>query len=276
MKRKTIGPKSAKFFEALFEKNRRFFDIEMAAKITNANLATTRVFLNDLITRGLILRIKPGKFYVIPYDRDAETYMPNWHLIAKHLVSGGNYIGYYSALEIYELITQPSLIEQVVVNQTLTKSEFKVRDIQFKLIYHNSKHFFGFENIWIDDYHQVKVSDLEKTFIDCIFKPEYAGGIIEITKAIHKAKERIDWAKLKRYLSRFDSKAVNKRLGFILELLEIQPKIQEYLLRHIGKSHTLLDPTVSEKGVFVSKWRLYANISRENLLYCEMAPILYT
>lgn len=266
MKRKTIGRKSAQFFEVLSENNIDFFDVGYASQITNSSLEITRDFLNELVHRGLLLRIKPGKFYVIPYDRDAETYMPNWHLIAEHLVNGKNYIGYYSALEIYELITQPSLIEQVVVNQTLTKSELKVKDIQFKLIYHNTKHFFGFEDIWIDDYHQVKVSDLEKTFIDCIFKPEYAGGIIEITKSIHKAKERIDWTKLKKYLSRFDSKAVNKRLGFILELLEIQPKIQEYLLKNIGKSHTLLDPTVSDKGIFVSKWKLYANISRENLL----------
>ncbi len=266
MKHKTIGTKSAKFLEALSDKNQQFFDTKMATKITNANFATTRVFLNDLIDRGLVLRIKPGKFYVIPYDQNAETYMPNWHLITEHLVSGKNYIGYYSALEIYELITQPSLVEQVVVNQTLTKSEMKIRDIKFKFIYHNAKHFFGFKDVWIDDSNQVKVSDLEKTFIDCIFKPEYAGGIIEVMKAIYKAKERIDWNKLKKYLSRFNSKAVNKRLGFILELLEIQPKVQEYLLGNIGKSHTLLDPTISDKGVFTSRWKLYANINRENLL----------
>ena len=266
MKHKTIGSKSAIFLEALAGNNQQFFDIQYAAKITKASLEITRDFLSELVDRGLILRIKPGKFYVIPYDQDAETYMPNWHLIAEHLVSGKNYIGYYSALEIYELITQPSLIEQVVVNQTLTKSEIEVRDIKFKFVYHNAKHFFGFKDVWIDDYHQVKVSDLEKTFIDCIFKPKYAGGIIEITKAIYKAKERIDWNKLKQYLSRFDSKAVNKRLGFILELLEIQPKIQEYLLKSIGKSHTLLDPTISDKGIFTSKWKLYANINRENLL----------
>ncbi len=266
MKHKTIGRKSAQFLEVLSENNIDFFDVSYASQITNSSLEITRDFLNELVSRGLLLRIKPGKFYVIPYDRDAETYMPNWHLIAGHLVSGKNYIGYYSALDIYELITQPSLLEQVVVNQSLTKSEIKVKDIKFKFIYHNAKHFFGFENIWIDDYHQVKVSSLEKTFIDCIFKPEYAGGVIEITKAIYKAKDKVDWNKLKKYIDRFDSKAVNKRLGFILELLEIQPKVQGYLLKNIGQSHTLLDPTISDQGIFISKWKLYANIDREILL----------
>ncbi len=266
MKRKTIGPKSANFLMTLAGTNQQFFDIKMAAKITDSSLSITRGFINDLVTRGLVLRIKPGKFYVIPYNQDSETYMPNWHLIAGHLVSGENYIGYYSALEIYELITQPALIEHVVINQTQTKSELEVRDIKFKLIYHNTKHFFGFKDVWIDNYNQAKVSDLEKTLIDCIFQPEYAGGIIEITKALYKAKDRIDWNKFKKYLSKFDSKAVNKRLGYILELLELQPEFEKYLLKHIGKSHTLLDPSIYNKGSFISKWKLYANINKDDLL----------
>lgn len=266
MNHKTIGPKSAIFLRILAETNQQLFDIKMAAEITDANLSTTRVFVNDLVNRGLVLRIKPGKFYVIPYEQDSGTYMPNWHLIAGHLVSGKNYIGYYSALEIYELITQPALIEHLVINQTLTKSKLEVRDIKFKFIYHNAKHFFGFEDVWIDNYNQAKVSDLEKTLIDCIFQPEYAGGIIETTKAIYKAKDRINWDKLKKYIAKFNSKAVNKRLGYILELFEFQIEFQKYLLKRIGKSHALLDPTVSNKGSFVSKWKLYANIKEEDLL----------
>jgi predicted transcriptional regulator of viral defense system len=187
-------------------------------------------------------------------------------LIAKYLVSGEKYVGYYSALEIHGLITQPSLVEQIVVNQTLMKSETKVKDIRFQFIYHNAKHFFGFKDIWIDDYNQVTVSDLEKTLIDAIFQPKYAGGIVEITKAIYKAKNKIDWIKLKQYIARFASKTVNKRLGYILEILEIEPAIQEYLYENIGKSHTLLDPTISDRGIFISKWNLYVNIDRDSLL----------
>lgn len=266
MKRKTIGPKSALFLEALSQANKHFFDTNEASKLTKSSLAITRDFLSELVTRGLILRIKPGKFYVIPYDQDSETCLPNWHLIAKYLVSGEKYVGYYSALEIHGLITQPSLVEQIVVNQTLMKSETKVKDIRFQFIYYNAKHFFGFKDIWIDDYNQVTVSDLEKTLIDAIFQPKYAGGIIEITKAIYKAKNKIDWIKLKQYIARFASKTVNKRLGYILEILEIQPAIQEYLYENIGKSHTLLDPTISDRGIFISKWNLYVNIDRDSLL----------
>jgi hypothetical protein len=40
--------------------------------------------------------------------------MADWHLIAEHLVNNAkHYIGYYSALQIHNLITQPSLKEQI-------------------------------------------------------------------------------------------------------------------------------------------------------------------
>lgn len=265
MKRKTIGRKSAEFLKILSEKNQQFFDTNGAAQLTNASLPVTRDFLSELADRGLILRIKPGKFYVIPYNLDSESYLPNWHLIAGHLVNGLSYIGYYSALEIYELITQPSLVETIVINRTLTKSELILKDVSFKFIYHNDKHFFGYEDVWIDDNNQVKVSNLEKTFIDCLFKPEYAGGILETIKAIYKAKNQLSWEKFKEYIIRFDSKAVNKRLGYALDTLNLEPVFQEFLLDKLGKAHTTLDPTLPEKGTFISKWKLYANIDEESI-----------
>jgi predicted transcriptional regulator of viral defense system len=65
-------------------------------------------------------------------------------------------------------------------------------------------------------------TNLEKTMIDCLFKPEYAGGITKIAKAIYKIKDKIDYSKILQYTKRFDSQAVIKHLGFLLELLEIK------------------------------------------------------
>ena len=46
--------------------------------------------------------------------------MPGGHLLAEPLSGGGRYyIGYYSALQIHGLITQPSLKEQVVREKRL-------------------------------------------------------------------------------------------------------------------------------------------------------------
>jgi predicted transcriptional regulator of viral defense system len=60
-------------------------------------------------------------------------------------------------------------------------------------VYHNTKHFFGAKKIWIDDFNKVLCSDLEKTIVDCLFKPEYAGGIVEVAKAIQVSKTKINF-----------------------------------------------------------------------------------
>ena len=67
----------------------------------------------------------------------------------------------------------------------------KIKNVPFQFIYHNKNHFFGVKKIWVDNFHKVKCSDLEKTFIDCLFKPDYAGGVVEIAKAIYISKDKI-------------------------------------------------------------------------------------
>lgn len=41
------------------------------------------------------MRLKDGIYYIIPYEANAETFMPDWHLIAEYLVNDAeHYMGY--------------------------------------------------------------------------------------------------------------------------------------------------------------------------------------
>ena len=74
------------------------------------------------------MRLKEGIYYIIPYEEKSETFMPDWHLIAEYLVGDAEYyIGYYSALQIHNLITQPSLKEQIVVSKQIRPSSIKIK-----------------------------------------------------------------------------------------------------------------------------------------------------
>ncbi len=71
---------------------------------------TVRELLGDMVRRELLLRLKDSLFYIIPYEQDAESFILEWHLLAECLVSDAeHYIGYYSALQINNLITKASL-----------------------------------------------------------------------------------------------------------------------------------------------------------------------
>lgn len=262
MKHKTILGKASELLKKVNDDDSSFFSLERAYELLpESSQPTIRRLLADMTARGLLIRLKAGLFSVIPYDQDPNTYFPNTHLIAKYLVGDeDHYIGYYSAMEIHSLITQPSLKEQIVVSKQIKPSMLKIKGHRFQFIYHNTHHFFGIKNTWIDSFNKVACSDLEKTFIDCLFKPDYAGGISEITKAIFKSREKIDFEKLFDYCKKFKAQSVIKRLGFLLELLNINNPILERLQQLKSPSVILLEPSYEKKGKLNSKWSVQQNL----------------
>lgn len=227
--------------------------------------SSLRVHLKNMIDDGLLFRVRNGIYYIIPFEYDSETFVPDWHLLVESLSIYDHYIGYYSALHIHNLITQPSLIEQIVVNKQIHPANISIRNVRFQYVYHNEKHFFGYEKIWIDNSNKVYCSDLEKTIVDCLFKPYYSCGIIEIGKALYKAQKRIDFEKLMEYVDRFGSIAVAKRLGYLLELFDIQTSIILALKKKITKTIILLDTELPKRGKICSYWGIQQNVETEEI-----------
>ena len=267
MKHKYISTQSNELLSYFKDKGKVCFDSKTAlTAFPDAKESTVRELLSDMTKRGLLMRIKDGVYYIIPYEENAETFMPDWHILVKYLVKDANhYIGYYSALQIHNLITQPSLKEQIVVAKQIRPSEIKIKDITFQFIYHNESHFFGEKKTWIDNFNKVSCSDIEKTIIDCLFKPDYAGGIVEVAEALYSTKEKLDYKKLLEYTIKFDSQAVIKRLGYILELFEIETEIIKELQKLKTASYVVLDTELPKTGKRNSRWSIQQNLDIETI-----------
>jgi predicted transcriptional regulator of viral defense system len=267
MKYKYISTQSNQLLSYFIGQNMNCFEYSQAFQaLPESKSSAVRELLSDMTKRGLLMRLKEGIYYIIPYEEKAETFMPDWHLITGCLVKDtSHYIGYYSALQIHNLITQPSLKEQVVVSRQLRPAVIHIKKVPFQFIYHNENHFFGYKKIWVDNFHKVECSDLEKTFIDCLFKPDYAGGIVEIAKAIYQSRENINYDKLLENTIRFKSQAVIKRLGFILENLEIGSVIIKDLQKLKTASFVLLDTELPKTGKMISRWSIHQNIESDTI-----------
>ena len=266
---KTIGNTSAAFLMELHQKNIDFFDTKQAANILHdRNEDAIRRLLSDMVKRGLLMRLREGIYHIIPYDLAPESYFPDWHVAAHYLVGETPYyVGYYSALVLHDLTTQPSLTEQVVVSKPIRPNHQVVNGVMFQFILHNQLHFFGVKRLWVQGTHQVNCSDLEKTFIDCAFKPDYAGGITELSKAIYKSKNVLNQNRLLDYTEKFGSDAVARRLGYLLETLEILPELAQELHKKIRYSSTYvaLDTALPKTGRTLSRWGIIQNIDIETL-----------
>ncbi len=267
MRNKYISKQSNELLSFFYEQDINCFTTGHAKKaLPNSNDGAIRELLSDMTRRGLLMRLKRGLYYIIPYEQNPKTFMPEWHLVAGYLVQDANYyIAYYSALQIHNLITQPSLKEQIVVSRQIRPSTIKIKDVNFQFIFHNEKHFFGSKKIWIDNYHKVNCSDLEKTIIDCLFKPDYAGGIVEIARAIYLSGNKIRFNTLLEYAIKFNSQAVIKRLGFLLEILEVKTDIINDLQKIKTASIVLLDTELPKDGKIITKWSIQQNIENETI-----------
>lgn len=265
---KNISSTSYKLINGLIKKNKEFFRVSDAEEILKGNsLGSIRELIRSMVRRGLVLTISDGLYNLIPFEREVKEYFPNWHLTAKELAKKENYyIGFYSALDIHGLITQPSLTEYIVTDRQVKPKQKTIRDVKFEFIYFNEMHFFGYEKFWINDYNKVYCSDIEKTIIDCLFKPKYGSGISEIVKAIYKIKDKLDQDKMLIYLEKFNSQSVLKRLGYILFKLDILMVLRKYIESNVSKVYTPLDPSMPNEGKYFSKFSIFDNVGMEDII----------
>jgi predicted transcriptional regulator of viral defense system len=265
--KKNISNKSRELLSYFNHGNIKCFGFEEASKaLPESSHSALKETLRTMALRGLLMRLKRGLYYIIPYEQDSDSFMPDWHLVSEHLVKNGDhYIGYYSALQVHNLITQPSLKQQIVVSKQVRPSVLEIKGVQFQFVYHNPKHFFGSKKIWIDSYHKVRCSDLEKTLVDCLYKPDYAGGIVEIARALHAARDEINYFKLLEYIEKFKSQAVIKRLGFLIETLERKTEITNILQEKKTPSYILLDTELPRSGKTIDRWSIQLNVDAETI-----------
>ena len=99
-----------------------------------------------------------------------------------------------------------------------------------------------------------------------MFQPGYAGGIVEIAKALYLYKKQLDIEKLLNYSQQFQSQAVIKRLGFLLELLEINSQSLESLQSIKTPSIVALDPEVPSTGKIITHWSIHTNRDSQTIL----------
>ncbi len=237
------------------------------AEFPDRNASYLSQVLGRMVEEGMLVKIGAGLYAVVPLERTAEGYLPDWHLTAKYLMQGKPYyVGYYSAMQLHGLITQPSLTEIVVTNMQVKPGKTTVQGVDFQYVYHNVKRFFGHEPIWINDHDKVMCSDLEKTIVDSLLHPQYSAGIVEIAKAIYETKDRLDRDILSGYFERVGSKVAIRRYVCLSEIMGISNNFHEKLLeKSRNGSFLLLDPSAPDEGKIDTHWQLKINRDVETI-----------
>jgi len=223
-----------------------------ALKISNLSTESLQKVLYRLQQSGAIERIEKGKYLIIPLGAEKGKYTLHEFVIGSLLVEPYT-IAYWSALNYYGLTEQ---IPTTVFIQTITRkfnTNPEVFGVQYKIVKIKKEKMFGIRKEWIEET-QITITDKEKTMIDCLDKPQYCGGIIEVAKALKNNK--LNRKKLEDYAQRIGNSGVLRRLGYLCELLDLKinlPKINT-------RNYLLLDPTMPGKDTKNARWRLIINL----------------
>ncbi len=159
-----------------------------------------------------------------------------------------SYISFWSALNYYGFSDQnPKII-------FLASTRYKKQVKQFKFVTIDKERFFGYTRLG-----NSTIADKEKTIIDCLLFPKYCGGIKEVENAIKYGLKKIIIRKLVKYTIKVKSKAVVRRLGFLLEKNNLGKSFLKHLEKAKGRGFELLDPTRPKKKNFDKNWLLDVN-----------------
>ena len=172
---RTVGGQTARLLNTLHDRSQSIFTRAEAAKITGISLDSASSLLHKAMKRGLVSRLKPGLFTIVPAELGSATeYMGDSYKVGQRLAgSAPSFISHASAMEIHRMVTQPQLVVYVSCTKRVVNRSLPGADFRFVLI--KNDHFFGTAKHWVSTHESVDVSDPERTIIVGIRQPEYCG-----------------------------------------------------------------------------------------------------
>ena len=206
----SLSPTEQKIYSKLYQK--RVIKTSDVVKILG-DLHKSADYITNLRTKGFLQKIKQGLYVIVPPNMVGEKFIADKFLVAGNL-KDEYYISHHSALELHG--AAESVFNTVYITIKNYSQPLQYQDITYDFL--STKYFFGIEETRYKSLNLL-VSDIEKTFLDCIRRIKYSGGLEEIVKSISSIPS-FDYNRLWGYLKKFDEGALYHKTGFIFESLD--------------------------------------------------------
>lgn len=215
--------------------------------------------LSSLTRKGYLHRVRRG-LYLLTDPFSDQPVIEDPMRIALELFDG--YLAFDSALRVYDLLEYEVFTIQVASSHRtghLEVGQYEIRCVNM-----------GQRAQGMTVHKGLRVSTLEKTFFDCLYRPSGSGGYGVITKAIFDA-GNIDWRMVDHYFDIFASRSLCQRSGYVLQLLKditgakVPASTMDRLHMRIGRD-TKLVSTMPSRGKYIREWRLIDNLGERSIL----------
>lgn len=229
---------SYEFLEKLKNSRKAVFGLSDLSKVLNKNEGYTKIFVNRLVKKKLIIRIERNKYSILntnPFSLSSNIIFPS-------------YISFFSAYSFYGLTTQiPSKFYVVSLKQ---KAPINFNGGSITFVKFKKENFFGYKRDVLENKF-VFIAEVEKAILDSLYLPFYC-PVSETFFAINNAK--LNEKKLFQYAKKMNSNSVLKKLGYLLDLIG-----KDYNIKIENESYVSLNPLNPPKGRKNKKWRVIVN-----------------
>lgn len=259
----TLGPKELKLLFTLEKEGKTVFLFKDAVRILDTT-ASARNVLYRLRRKDRVDEIEKGKYLLVPAKAGIEgSWSEASHTIVPHLVTD-YYVGFWTALSHWGLTEQSP--RTVFVATTHRKRDVTFGSTTFEFVTLSPRKFFG----WVEAEMaggSFRVSDPEKTIVDCLDHPEYAGELDEVVKALWEGRSKLDFPRLVKYAKRQGVGVLIRRLGYFLEVLGLARDVRQTIAKMDFTGFMWLDASGPKKRLGYSKeYGLILNRNKEEIL----------
>ncbi len=254
---------SLKLIQALAQNQLRVFTPKDACRVGQSIGMSPKSIpgmLSKMAKREYIDYLGEG-LYALESDLSFAPPLHSFDIAMKIAKKGA--ISHRSALFHYGLTDQMFSIVYITVPKVVganlsTKKVYKVRGAINRLMRIDPKNYWGVTRIFMTE-EKVWITDLERTLIDGLTRPDLCGGFREVIYAFELAASRIKPNVIFDYAKR-TSLVVCKRLGWVLDELNVFPETQEQLEVLPMTYPQKLDVAGKRRGRVSKRWNLLENI----------------
>ncbi len=233
---------------------RNVCSLSEVTKVTG-NYETSRTTMSRLAAKGYVVRVHRGYYAGVPPESLGRKYEADRYLVSHAVSNQKGALAYHSALELHGVAQ--SCFNTVYYLRPKPLRGFEFQGVEYK--YLTDRNLFGTMTLMREGVN-LPVTDRERTFLDCVRRPDHCGGLEEVLKSLATF-HKMDTDVLDRYLEKFGEQSLFQKAGYILWLLRDELKVpDEYLesLRNQAKDkiyYLALRPG-SGTGRLISEWNV--------------------
>lgn len=208
--------------------------------------------LSKYVKENKLSRVKRDLYAAIN-PKNNDIYANRFEIATK--LTDSAYVAYHSAMEYYGLHTQ--MYTTVFVASDTRFSTFIHEGIDYQRIVSKSQ--VGVVQKYQNTY--LRVTDLERTLIDCIDRIGLAGGIDEVIMAMENVMY-LNEKKLIAYLDMYNLKYLYKKAGYLFSNTQgdkLSPEFYQHCKKNMGNSMSYFTENRHMQLKIDNEWNLIVN-----------------